>query len=98
MAWENTMRLSSKAALTLGLFLAVTHSSTYAQGADPVPLRNWLAPLSWQATTAQEIAVAHERLAAEGRFAPHLQSPGGLSQLNVLVAITPCRLVDTRVN
>jgi hypothetical protein len=69
----------------------------YAQVLDSVPLKNWSAPLSWQATTASEITVAHENMAAEGRLNPQLQTTGG-TQLSVLVAITPCRLVDTRTN
>jgi hypothetical protein len=61
------------------------------QTADPAPLKNWSAPLSWQATTPRELE------AVKASPNPQLQVPGGAT-LGVLVAITPCRLVDTRVN
>jgi hypothetical protein len=61
---------------------------------DSVPLKNWPAPLAWQPTTTQEVSVEHEAQ----HFRPLMTEPGGAAQLTTLVAITPCRLVDTRQN
>jgi len=74
--------------------LCVLTGAAVAQTTDAVPLTNWSAPLAWRATTAQEVAAWRE---AEGRNPrPLLTEPGGSAQLATLVAITPCRLVDTR--
>src|SRR5580704_12682994 len=58
-----------------------------------VPLKNWAAPLYWQPNQAERA----ERESAVG-IAPKLQfsasqvSPSALT----FIAVTPCRLVDTR--
>src|SRR5260370_619738 len=81
--------------LTLGGLAAVWGQ----QASDQVPLKNWPAPLSWQATTSQEKEAVREKEAAtKGLLSPQLQTAGGGTTLGVLVAITPCRLVDTRAN
>ena len=64
-----------------------------APGEDPVPLKNWPAPLAWQATSADAIPADRE---ARLDPRPLLSTPGSSTQLTTLVAITPCRLVDTR--
>lgn len=69
--------------------------SIHAQATDPVPLKNWPAPLSWRATTPHEGAVAREDSTSDS-IKPQLSTSGGTIQLGVLVAITPCRLVDSR--
>jgi Chaperone of endosialidase len=50
---------------------------------DPIPLRNWPAPLYWQASTPSERAAA--------------ALPGSATPL-VFVAMTPCRVADTRAS
>lgn len=77
----------------LGLFHLIL-GSVYAQPTDPALLKNWLAPLSWQPTAPQEVLAASERAIKAG-LSPGQQIPDGTAQ-GVLVAITPCRLVDTR--
>jgi hypothetical protein len=56
-----------------------------------VPLRNWATPLYWQPNQA-------ERQAATTGITPQLQFSTNAVSTNALtfVAITPCRLVDTR--
>jgi len=54
---------------------------------DPVPLRYWPAPLYWHPGTAR----------LEQTAAPATSLPSGASPL-VFVAITPCRVIDTRAS
>ncbi len=58
---------------------------------NAVPLKNWATPLYWQPTQG-------ERAASSQQAAPQLQfSPSAVSNTAlVFVAVTPCRLVDTR--
>ena len=56
---------------------------------DSVPLKNWAAPLHWLPPSAQEA----QRQKAAGASA--LDAAGATQPLQ-LVAITPCRVVDTR--
>src|SRR5437870_1535913 len=62
---------------------------------DAVPLRNWPAPLYWQPAPAERDAPAkRERFNAVSADAVSaLTSPTGAL---VFVAMTPCRIVDTR--
>jgi len=71
--------------------------SAWSQPTEAVPLKNWHAPLAWQATSADEMATAKEAPNARGE-SPAVTTPGSSTLLGVLVAITPCRLVDTRQN
>jgi hypothetical protein len=71
------------------VFLAAVLTAQKIQN-YPVPLKNWAAPLYWQPNQVErETAV---------RAAPQLQlSPNAVStDALTFVAITPCRLVDTR--
>jgi hypothetical protein len=73
------------------LFLVLMPMALIAQDArDIVPLKNWSNPLYWRATPA-------EREAA-GAPVPQIQFSGSQVSPNALsfVAITPCRLLDTR--
>ncbi len=88
------MRAYHNLSLTLLGLAALAAAS--AQGVDPAPLKNWAAPLSWQPTTQQEKAVAQERAAKQNGMNPQIQPASGTTELGMLVAITPCRLVDTR--
>jgi hypothetical protein len=58
-----------------------------------VPLKNWAAPLYWQPSHAE---MAEREIAAEATpklvFSGSQVSPSALT----FVAVTPCRLVDTR--
>jgi hypothetical protein len=60
-----------------------------------VPLKNWAAPLYWQPNQAERQALAN---AFPQKAAPELQFSANAVSANALtfVAITPCRLVDTR--
>jgi len=75
------------------LCLAILPVAMYAQPArpgDPLPLRYWPAPLYWQpvaAPSGRTMALAADPAA----------SPAGASPL-VFVAMTPCRVVDTRAS
>lgn len=62
---------------------------------DAAPLKNWPAPLYWQPTTAERSIAAKQEISgnAAGEMNPRAQTP--VSSL-VFVAMTPCRLVDTR--
>jgi hypothetical protein len=78
-------------------FLAVLFAvSLSAQSAgDSVPLRNWPAPLSWQPSRVEAENIARSGIlrGVSGESTPHAQTPA--SSL-VFVAMTPCRVVDTR--
>ena len=56
---------------------------------DSIPLKNWAAPLHWLPTSAQE---AVRQKAVE----PYALDAAGATQPLQLVAITPCRVMDTR--
>jgi hypothetical protein len=61
-----------------------------ARQATVVPLKNWAAPLYWQPSQAERGAVG--RAAPQFKFSANAVSADALT----FVAITPCRLVDTR--
>jgi hypothetical protein len=77
--------------------LCALAASAWSQTTEAVPLKNWQAPLAWQPTSADEVATAKEASNARGE-SPAVTTPGSSTLLGVLVAITPCRLVDTRQN
>src|ERR1700722_4654938 len=60
-----------------------------------VPLKNWTTPLYWQPNQAEREAAAR---ALPQNAAPQLQFSTNALSTNALtfIAITPCRLVDTR--
>ena len=53
-----------------------------------IPLKNWEAPLYWHPTRAEVPATA-----IQGGFSPQATTP---TSPGVFIAITPCRVVDTR--
>ncbi len=55
-----------------------------------VPLKNWATPLYWQPSQAERETAA--RAAPQLQFSPNAVSADALT----FVAVTPCRLVDTR--
>ncbi len=77
------------------LVLASAASNAQVARQVDIPLRNWATPLYWQANQV-------EREATSGglpvKAAPQLQFSANAVSTNALtlVAITPCRLVDTR--
>ncbi len=88
--------MSSNRSLSLMMVVLLAASAAFAQAEDPVPLKNWPAPLYWQPST-QERAGNHG--IGEGRpRSVHVESMSTTfpSAPLVYVAITPCRLVDTR--
>ncbi len=70
------------------LVIAPVLTAQVARERDPALLKNWAAPLYWQPTQA-------ERAAATPLAALPTNVPSGSFAL-VFVAMTPCRLVDTR--
>lgn len=63
---------------------------TAQEARDVAPLKTWAAPLHWHANQAEQEAIAMN--------APHLKFSATAVSTDALtfVAITPCRLVDTR--
>ena len=57
-----------------------------------IPLKNWTAPAYWQ--PSQTESVAHGKTVAEIRTS----SPDAFAQALVFVAMTPCRVADTRAS
>lgn len=84
----------SARALSILVFLPTVFLPTMlvAQRAaeNSVPLKTWTNPLYWQPNQAEKTATA--------KIAPSLQFPGNAVSSDALsfVAITPCRLMDTR--
>src|SRR5262245_38643730 len=78
-------------------FLAVLFAvSLSAQSAgDSVPLRNWPAPLYWQPSRVEAENAARSVIlrGSAGEPVAHAATPTGSL---VFVAMTPCRMVDTR--
>lgn len=95
-----TRRLLRAGGGIAALFLAVTCNRVRASEPrlDTVPLRNWSAPQYWMPSTAPggvEAGAVKPGEAAIGS-APRMGSVTPLSGPLVFVAITPCRMVDTR--
>ena len=65
-----------------------------ARQGDVAPLKNWATPLSWQPNQAEREAAQtlHQGAGAQLVFSANAVSTDALT----FVAITPCRLVDTR--
>jgi Chaperone of endosialidase len=64
-----------------------------------IPLKNWASPLNWHPNQVESAAIAQALPRnASAPAAPQLQFPGNVVSADALtfVAITPCRLVDTR--
>ena len=78
------------------LLITVPVIVTAQMQSNAVPLKNWPAPLYWQPTRAeQQAAVKPDRFSALSSDATALSTtPAGSL---VFVAMTPCRIVDTRV-
>jgi hypothetical protein len=75
--------------VSLLIVLPTLLSAQLARQHDPVALKQWLAPLYWQATPAS---------AEEQAVAPAANATGSPANANplVFVAMPPCRAVDTR--
>ena len=80
---------SSTVFASLLVFLPVVATAQKAQE-NVVPLKTWAAPLYWQPNQAEATTA--------GKALPQLQFSANAVSTNALtfVAITPCRLVDTR--
>ncbi len=79
----------SRRALSILVFLPTMLVAQRA-AENSVPLKTWTNPLYWQPNQAEKTATA--------KIAPSLQFPGNAVSADALsfVAITPCRLMDTR--
>lgn len=96
-------------ALILLFSLAASSMCIQAQDPDPVPLRNWPTPLYWQPpiTVAKEQPEQSEeppRVSVRKQIRNLAAAAGGVgapraanaSNALVFIAITPCRVMDTR--
>jgi hypothetical protein len=80
---------------TLAALLMLAPGALTAQVArrdHAVPLKNWATPLYWQPNQAERETAAGRTAAAQLQVFANAVSPDALT----FVAITPCRLVDTR--
>ena len=75
-------------AVSLLIVIPVALTAQLARYRDPVMLKNWAAPLYWQPTQAQQ-GPSDTPMAATANL------PLGANAL-VFVAMTPCRIADTR--
>ena len=80
---------TSCGAVSFLMLLPVALNAQTAQE-NTVPLKNWAAPLYWQPNQTEREATA--KSAAQIQFSPNATSNTAL----VFVAVSPCRLVDTR--
>ncbi len=78
--------------LLIGLSAGTLTMAQLARDRDVVPLNNWPTPLYFQPTQAE--TDVSEATAGVSRLEPRATSPAGAL---VFVAMTPCRVVDTRV-
>jgi hypothetical protein len=76
-------------AVCLLIVIPVVLTAQLARYRDPVMLKNWAAPLYWQPAQAQQVPPSDTPLATTANV------PLGTNAL-VFVAMTPCRIVDTR--
>src|SRR5690242_3551123 len=72
--------------VSLLMFMPIMLAGQVVRQRDPVPLKYWQAPLYWQPTPA----------AAESQVGATVTATATGTGPLVFVAITPCRLVDTR--
>jgi hypothetical protein len=77
-------------AISLLIAMPVLMTAQPARYRDPVMLKSWAAPLYWQPAEAERALSATPRVATAN-------SPMGSSAL-VFVAMTPCRIADTRAS
>ncbi len=77
--------------ISLLVLASAAMTAQVARQENVVPLKNWPTPLSWQPNQAESQALSQ-------RAVPQLQFSANAVSTNALtfVAITPCRLVDTR--
>jgi hypothetical protein len=88
------------------VFLAFASSLLHAQQPLEPPLKNWPAPLWWQPSTQEEAATAREGVTTDRvrRLPPPPQPNPQPSSGNIFsapgpltfIALTPCRVMDTR--
>jgi hypothetical protein len=62
---------------------------------DVIPVKNWAAPLYWQLSESERDAKNEAMSNTAGTLRPRAQSP---TNSLAFVAMTPCRVVDTRSN
>jgi len=86
----NTNALRRFIAIAISLPTLITAQAPIPH--DPTRLANWAAPLYWQPSPAERAAAA-----AAGTLAPQAAT-NALSNALVFVAITPCRVMDTRAD
>ncbi len=82
----NANDLRRAVSLLIGIPVALT--AQLARDRDPIMLKNWAAPLSWQPAQAQQAR-------PDTPLATTANLPLGANAL-VFVAMTPCRIADTR--
>ncbi len=88
--------LSKISILSVVMGLVLAGASVAAE--DPVPLKNWPAPLYWQpraGEAGEKAGIVHHQPFGE-RTGLTSAAPSFPTSPLVYVAITPCRLVDTR--
>jgi len=80
----------SKYSVTVSLLVLLPVLTGQRAQENVIPLRNWATPLYWQPNEVEREAAA--------KAAPQLQFSANQVSTNALtfIAITPCRLVDTR--
>jgi hypothetical protein len=83
------------ASLTIYCLTSAVLSAQTGQQPDVAVLRNWAAPLYWQPTDA-ETRATYPTASAKSRDTAAAVVPIGSNAL-VFVAMTPCRVVDTRL-
>jgi hypothetical protein len=74
------------------LLAAVPFLTPALTAQDTIPVKNWAAPLYWQPTLSETDAARKASDIKEAR-GPEAQTPPNSL---VFVAMTPCRVVDTR--
>jgi len=79
-------------AVTLLTVIPIAVTAQPARYRDPVMLNNWAAPLYWQPTQAERAQSETPQVAT-----PTANLPVGSNAL-VFVAMTPCRIADTRAS
>ena len=85
------MKLTSVVgAVCLQLLASASLNAQAPRQDDPAPLKNWASPLYWQPNQVER--EASHRGAAQFQLSPNATSNTSL----IFVAVSPCRLVDTR--